>query len=128
LIYLSRAGRGIKRMEIITVFYRTASGREPVREYIESLSKEDQALIANDLEIIRDHGFKDTTVETRKLQGKQFKGRLWEIKTGKGNQQRLFYCVIQGHTLVLLHACKKQKEGGQSEDLEKAAKRMKDVL
>jgi phage-related protein len=60
--------------------------------------------------------------------GGMFKGKLWEIKTGTGHQQRIFYCFISGTTMALLHACKKQKEGGLSKDLETAARRMKEIL
>jgi phage-related protein len=35
---------------------------------------------------------------------------------------------MSGKMLVLLHACKKQKEGAQKNDVELANKRMKEVL
>jgi phage-related protein len=105
------------------LYYRTSSGREPVREYIYSLPKEDLVIITGDLEQIRDCGIMTAQVVTRKLIDK-----LWEIKTGTRNQQRIFYCVMSGDSLVLLHACKKQKEGAQRNDVELAYKRMKEVL
>jgi phage-related protein len=110
------------------IFYKTGSGREPVREYINDLEENDKADIVKDIELIEKHGIHLAPVVTRKLQGKQFKGKLWEIKTGMGHQQRIFYCMESGQIMVLLHACKKQKEGGQSEDLDVALKRMKNVL
>jgi phage-related protein len=111
-------------MSIMDVlYYRMASGREPVREYVNDLPREDRVLITGDLEQIRDHGIRGANVVTRKLVEK-----LWEIKTGTRHQQRLFYCVISGDELVMLHACKKQKEGAQRGDVELAYKRMKEVL
>jgi phage-related protein len=62
-------------------------------------------------------------VVTRKLREK-----LWEIKTGTRHQQRIFYCLITGDAIVLLHACKKQKEGAQRGDVNLAFKRMKEVF
>jgi phage-related protein len=110
------------------LFYKTGSGREPVREYINDLDENDKSDIVKDIELIEKYGIHLAPVVTRKLQGKQFKGKLWEIKTGMGHQQRIFYCMVSGQIMVLLHACKKQKEGGQPEDLDVALKRMKNVL
>jgi phage-related protein len=105
------------------LYYQTSSGREPVREYVNSLPNEDRVIITGDLEQIRDFGIMAAQVMTRKLIEK-----LWEIKTGTRHQQRIFYCVMSGDALVLLHACKKQKEGAQRNDVKLAYKRMKEVL
>jgi phage-related protein len=104
-------------------YYKTASGREPVREYINDLPRDDRVAITGDLEQIRDHGIRGANVVTRKLIMK-----LWEIKTGTRHQQRIFYCLVTGESIVLLHACKKQKEGAQRGDVDLAFKRMKEVL
>jgi len=105
------------------VYYKTSSGKMPVREYIHSLPKPDIETITADFEIIRDRGILSGIITTRKL-----KGKLWEIKTGTRNQQRIFYCLVCDDGIVLLHACKKQKEGAQQGDVELAYKRMKEVL
>jgi phage-related protein len=104
-------------------YFKTASGREPVREYVNDLPQNDRIIIAGDLELIREFGIMDAQVVTRKLVGK-----LWEIKTGTRHQQRMFYCIITGNALILLHACKKQKEGAQRGDVDIAHKRMKEIL
>ena len=104
-------------------YYRTSSGRETVREYIEDLPVDDQIDIGGDIRLIIEHGIVGAPVVTRKLQGK-----LWEIKTGTRNQQRIFYCLYTEDGIVLLHACKKQKEGAQRADVELASERMKEVL
>jgi phage-related protein len=104
-------------------YYRTSSGREPVREYIEGLPVEDRVSIAGDIKLIMQFGIFKAPVITRKLQSK-----LWEIKTGTRNQQRIFYCLFSEDGLVFLHVCKKQREGAQRGDVELAYKRMKEVL
>lgn len=104
-------------------YYKTSSGRMPVQDYINDLPSADRVLIAGDLQLIRDFGIMKAPVVTRKLIEK-----LWEIKTGTRHQQRLFYCVVTGDALVLLHACKKQKQGAQRGDVDLANKRMKEVL
>jgi phage-related protein len=104
-------------------YFKTSSGREPVREYINKLPSADRVIIAGDLQLIRNYGIMAAPVITRKLIEK-----LWEIKTGTRHQQRIFYCVVTGDALVLLHACKKQKQGAQRGDVDLASKRMKEVL
>jgi phage-related protein len=104
-------------------YYKTSSGRVPVQEYIYSLPKVDIEAIVADLEIIRDRGIHSNVITTRKLRGK-----LWEIKTGTRNQQRIFYCLVSAEGIILLHACKKQKEGAQRGDVDLAYKRMNEVL
>ena len=104
-------------------YYRTNSGREPVREYINSLPCDDQASIFGDLEIIETSTVTDSRVVTRKLLG--YKG-LWEIKTGRRHQQRIFYCVVTDDGVYLLHACKKQKDS-QPRDVKIAAKRQREI-
>lgn len=110
------------------LFYQTEQGRQPVIEYIDELDLDDKSQILADFELIKKHGLKDAPVSTRKLQGAAFKGKLWELKTGKGNQHRIFYCVMMGSQLVLLHACKKQKEGGQKKDIGTTLKRLRNII
>jgi phage-related protein len=105
------------------LYYKTASGREPVREYVGGLPMEDQASILADIKLINQFGVFDAPIVTRKLQGK-----LWEIKTGTRHQQRIFYCIITEVDAIFLHACKKQKEGAQRDDVKLAFKRMKELL
>ena len=104
-------------------YFKTTSGREPVKEYLQSLPAADQANIAFDLELISKFGPQHDQVVTRHLVGK-----LWEIKSGIKRQQRIFYCLITGNGVILLHACKKQKTGSQPRDIEISLKRMKEVL
>jgi len=77
--------------------------------------------------MIRLTGF-EAPVCFRKIQGGQTHGKLWEIKTGLGRRQRIFYCLVSGQQMMLLHACKKQKQTTQACDLSVALFRMKEVL
>ena len=104
-------------------YFRTSNGREPVREYIAELPIRDQAAVIGDLELIEATDVLHANVVTRKLSGHR---GLWEIKTGLRHQQRIFYCAQSGPSLILLHACKKQRHS-QPHDVELAARRMKEV-
>jgi phage-related protein len=72
------------------------------------------------LEDIREKGFNDTLIILKPIEGK-----LWEIKL---SAHRIFYVVISGPTMVLLHAFKKEGQRTPVKDRELAKKRMKSVL
>src|SRR3954469_21215729 len=68
---------------------------------------------------IEEHDLEGTTV-TRHIDGK-----LWELKI---TRHRIFYVIIVGPVMVLLHAYKKQGQKAPSRELDVGRKRMKEVL
>ena len=102
------------------VHFKQPSGKEPVREYILSLTKSEAAKVTTALEDIEKNGLDGTVVILKPIEGK-----LWEIKLPV---QRIFYVIISGPTMVLLHAFK--KEGQKTPQKEKilAKQRMNLVL
>ena len=56
---------------------------------------------------------------------RQVKGKLWEIKA---SQQRVFYVVVAGGDMVLLHAAKKEGQKADPRDLDTAAQRFREVM
>lgn len=101
------------------VYYYTSGKRQPVREYVDALPQEERAVVASALLDIEEHDLEGTTV-TRHIDGK-----LWELKISR---HRIFYVLIVGPVMVLLHAYKKQGQKAPSRELDVARKRMKEVL
>ncbi len=91
-----------------------------VSGYIDKLPKVQSAMIYAVLEDIKQYGLQAPLASMR-----QIKGKLWEIKI---LQTRIFYVVIEGNTMVLLHAYKKQSQKAPQHEIETALSRMKDVL
>lgn len=91
-----------------------------VSDYIDKLPKEQSAMIYAVLEDIKQYGLQAPLVSMRHI-----KGKLWEIKI---SQTRIFYLVIEGNTMVLLHAYKKQGQKAPQHEIETALRRMKDIL
>ena len=91
-----------------------------VSEYIDKLPKEQRAIIYAVLEDIKQYRLQAPLASMR-----QTKGKLWEIKI---SQTRIFYVVIEGNTMVLLHAYKKQSQKVPQHEIETALRRMKDIL
>lgn len=77
------------------VFYR--STRIPVYDFINAMAKKDQAKVLACLKNIEDLGF-----DSPRVQFRQIKGNLWEIKicTSSGGY-RFFYVSLHGSVLVL---------------------------
>src|SRR5271157_1070809 len=101
-------------------FYKTASGAEPVREYLRGLPFEERKLVGAAIRAIQTFGLAAPGLITKHLGGK-----LWEIKPG---DQRVFYRVATGPVAWLLHACRKTSQKTRMPDLELARLRMKEVL
>lgn len=103
-------------------FFRTASGTEPVREWLLSLDSNDRRLI----------GFDIATVELGWPVGmptcRPMKKGLWEIRTDlpDGRIARVFFC-IEGNSMVLLHGIIKKSQGTPPKALDLARGRQKEV-
>ena len=106
-----------------TVFYRSRTGRVPVREYVDSLPVRDQAAVADVLGAIEEHGLAAPGVRFRVIRAK-----LWEFYIEGGASHRVFYVVVRGPTMVLLHAYKKQSRKAPRSEIDIAERRMKEVL
>ena len=101
-------------------FYKTSSGREPVRDYIYRLQKEEIGIIIETFKKIETYGFKAFGVQFR-----QIRGKLWEIKI---SEHRIFYVLFEKDLMILLHAYKKQSQKLPFKDRMLAIERMKKVL
>ena len=100
--------------------YATARGRSPIDEYLDGLSAAEAAKVAAVLESIKRDGLAAPLVSMR-----QIRGKLWELRV---SQTRIFYVVVVGDTMVLLHAYKKQGQRAPAREIETASRRMADVL
>lgn len=105
------------------IFYRTPGGQEPVREYLSGLSLRDRATAADVLDAIREHGLRAPGVRF-----KQIRGKLWEFYIEAGASHRVFYVVVNGPMIVLLHSYKKQSQKAPTREIKIAERRMKEVL
>ena len=104
------------------IFYKNT--KVPVRDFIDLLEKRDQAKILACLKSIEDLGF-----DSPRVQFRQIRGKLWEIKIHTaGAGYRFFYVSLHRDTLVLLHAYKKQAQKAPNREIVIAEKRLLEVL
>jgi phage-related protein len=108
--------------KIISVdFYKQESGKEPVREWLKSLKKEEKRIIGEDIKMIQE-GWPLGMPLVKNL-GKG----LWEIRsTLPDTIARIFFIMHEGQ-MVLLHGFIKKTQKTPSQDLEIGIKRAKEI-
>ena len=99
--------------------YRSAAGADPVGKYLDRLPAREAGEVADALVALEEEGLK-AQVNTR-----QVRGRLWELKV---RDHRIFFVVISGPQLVLLHAYRKSGQKAPPREIDTAASRMEDIL
>lgn len=101
-------------------FHETPSGNSPVERYLGGLAAAERAMVLDVLKEVRLHGLLAPGLDRRHVDG-----QLWEIRVSR---HRLFYVVIAGPILVLLHAYKKQSQKAPRSEIDVANARMREVL
>lgn len=103
------------------VFYRTAAGREPVRDWLKSLLKEERKWIGEDIKTVQ-FGWPIGMPVVKKLED-----GIWEIRTPLKNKISRVLITVYHRDIVLLHGFVKKSNKTPREDLGLARKRLKDL-
>jgi phage-related protein len=109
---------GLKRLP--ARFYRSGSGREPVREWLKSLDAEDRRIIGEDIKDV-EFSWPIGMPLARSL------GRgLWEVRSSlpHGRIARVIFCV-EIDCMVLLHGFMKKTQKTPNQEIDLALKRKK---
>jgi phage-related protein len=103
-------------------FYVLPSGREPVREWLRSLSADDRKIVGEDIKDV-EFAWPIGMPLCRPLS----RG-LWEVRCSltQGGIARVIFCEHEGK-MVLLHAFIKKTQKTPAADLELAIKRRKEI-
>jgi phage-related protein len=106
------------------VFFRAKVSQQcPVRDFIQDLEVADRAKILACLKSVETLGF-----DSPRVQFRQIRGRLWEIKIQANSGYRVFYVCLAGGVVVLLHAYRKQSQKAPVREIKLAEKRLNEVL
>ena len=87
-----------------------------ILEFIESLPNKEKLEAFKIRSVISKYG----DVALKNLNTRQLKGKLWEIKF---SANRIMYIIADADNIYFLHACKKQKNKAEKQDLAKAISR-----
>lgn len=111
-------------MKTITVnFYKSEKGKEPVREWLKGLSKEDKTIIGEDIKTV-EYGWPLGMPLVRKMDKD-----LLEVRINLTNKEiaRIFF-TVSGNIMVLLHGFIKKSQQTPANDLRIAKERRDRVL
>ncbi|MGH7794914.1 MAG: type II toxin-antitoxin system RelE/ParE family toxin [Candidatus Binatia bacterium] len=113
-----------KRKRIPAVFYRTASGVEPVRRWLKGLPPEDWRIVGIDIATV-EFGWPVGMPVCSPITSRR---GLWEVRsTLKGGRiARVLFCIHDG-LMVLLHGFIKKTQKTPDGDLDLAMKRKKEI-
>jgi phage-related protein len=114
--------QGVEPTKIPLVFYRTLSGKEPVREWLLQLETEDRHEVGRDLMRVQWRWPVGMPLCRPMGQG------LWEVRTSLGTQRcaRVLLCQHDG-VLVALHGFLKKTQKTPVDDLALARRRQKEL-
>jgi phage-related protein len=103
-------------------FWRSASGQEPVRDWLNELSREDQKVVGRDLAKVQ-FGWPIGLPVCRPLSA-----GLWEVRSTLRSRReaRVLFGFHEGK-LIALHAFIKKTQKTPSDDLALARQRMKEM-
>ena len=109
--------------KVLARFYCTETGAEPVREWLQSLSRADRKTVGADIATV-EYGW-PVGMPTCKPMG----NGLWEVRSKlSGNRHaRILFCLEDG-VIVLLHGFIKQTRRTPKADLDLARARQRKVV
>jgi phage-related protein len=102
-------------------FYVSAADKEPVREWLLGLSRDDRKVVGRDIKTAQ-YGWPLGMPLIRKLEP-----GLWEVRSrlGAGIARVLF--TVEGETMVLLHGFVKKSQKTPAAELKTARQRLADL-
>jgi len=113
---------GIKNnFRLQVVFYKSAAGNEPVREWLKKLDKEDRRVIGGDIKTVQ-LGWPLGMPLVRKLEK-----RLWEIRIQLDSRIARILFTVHTNIMVLLHGFIKKSQKLPDRDLKIAKQRMTNI-
>ncbi len=100
------------------VFYTSASGREPVREWLGALNRSDRRAIGIDIKTAQ-YGWPIGMPLVRKIEA-----GLWEIRSRTPSGSARVTFTVEDDTMVLLHGFVKTSQKTPATDLKTARQRL----
>lgn len=106
---------------ITVYFYKTKSGREPVRDWLKDLKKEEKILIGGDIKTV-EFGWPIGMPVCRPLGD-----GLYEVRSTLENTISRVFFTIAGSQMILLHGIIKKSQKTPKNELDIAKARLKEV-
>ena len=105
-------------LRLKVVFFRTEIGKEPVRDWLKSLNKDDRKTIGEDVKTVQ-FGWPIGMPVVRKIDRD-----LWEVRSRLENRIARVLFTVEDDVMVLLHGFIKKTQKTPQKDLEVAKRRL----
>ena len=102
-------------------FYQTRSGKEPVRDWLRGLPKEDRTAIGEDIKTAQ-YGWPVGMPLIRKLEP-----RLWEVRTHTSTGIARVIFTVAERFMMILHGFIKKSQKTPQNELDTARQRLADL-
>jgi phage-related protein len=120
--FLRYTGTMSTSRKIPAIFYRSASGSEPVREWLKNLDKADRQTVGEDIAYVQ---YKWPIGKPRV---DHLRGPIWEVRSKIGNRIARVLFAVEASEMILLHAFVKKTQQTNPADIELATKRLKEWI
>ena len=100
------------------VFYKTGTGKEPVREWLKSLRRNDRKIIGEDIKTVQ-FGWPLGMPLVKKIDT-----NLWEVRSNLNNRIARIIFTLHEEFIVLLHGFTKKMQKTPANDFKLAKQRM----
>ncbi len=106
--------------------YKKENGKEPITEFLISLSEKHRAKVIWEIELLREFGTDLKEPHIKAVTGKEYKG-LWELRIKfAGDISRILYFMPVKDNFILLHGFIKKTEKTPKRELDSALRYMED--
>ena len=102
------------------IFYRSAAGNEPVREWLKNLPMPDRKSIGEDIAYVQ---FKWPIGKPRV---DHLHGAVWEVRTSLSNRIARTLFAVEGSTMILRHGFIKKTQKTPASEIALAERRFKE--
>ena len=106
--------------KLAAFFYCSASGSEPVRDWLKELAASERKVIGEHIAYVQ---YKWPIGKPRV---DHLRGPVWEIRTSLGNRIARTLFAVEGRTVILLHGFIKKTQQTRKDDIDLAEKRLKE--
>ena len=108
---------------LVVSFFLTKSGKEPIRDWLRSLEKDERKIIGEDVKLVQFRWPLGMPL-VRKMEA-----NLWEVRSKftTGNISRVFF-TVKGSQMILLHGFIKKSQKTPQKEINLARRRMSQWL
>lgn len=101
-------------------YYKTISGKSPVKEFIDELNVKAQTKIFDTFNLAKEFGVNLSFPHTKKVASTS----LWELRIVGQDSIRIFYVTQSGKVFLLLHGFQKKKQKTDKKEIRVALERL----